>query len=461
MFRYQGISLGELAQLEVFLKLRPGTESNTNRWVQFLKDRGYAWQVRFSFGRAMPAPPIKQVADGLVLFDVRNRPAIQTMNAVARELQDQGQQIACVLSDPAMRRFLARELSGFSYSKFFGREQANKTREAWKLIKAELRSSEDQIYRYLTASDLVSRETARGIVAFLYPYFHQAIRDVATFGNLAANLGPKYFVVATDSHKLGRLVARLGSTSNWTTTVVQHGMPGLQFAYVPVYADRIAVWGDESARWFEERGVPRSKIFISGNPRYDSYKAAFCNEDGRPSKIIVIGTTAAEDNLSMTKMVAAAASDFDLKIFFKPHPSHGQLSYLNSAGTDKYEGITILPADKPMQDIVKPCDIVVLTNSSAGVDALILGGQLIVARLPGNRAKASYHKLGSLIKWAACADEMKRVISEYLCAGADKQAAVQGIKEYLHSTLGDLQGNSTRRLAEFIISTGSHHSRCS
>ena len=80
---------------------------------------------------------------------------------------------------------------------------------------------------------------------------------------------PSHIVVATDQHRIGRLAADEGRRAGSLVVVLQHGLPQTAIAYLPVVADRVAVWSEGVRSWFVEHGTPHNKVEVCGNPRLD------------------------------------------------------------------------------------------------------------------------------------------------------------------------------------------------
>ncbi|MBP9864908.1 MAG: hypothetical protein KBC91_00750 [Candidatus Omnitrophica bacterium] len=84
-----------------------------------------------------------------------------------------------------------------------------------------------------------------------------------------SKLRPKYLVVDEDATEAQRVLVCAANTLGIPTMVVLHGLPGSRFGFMPLEADRMAVWGDYCKKILQEWGIPEKRLTVTGCPKYD------------------------------------------------------------------------------------------------------------------------------------------------------------------------------------------------
>ena len=102
------------------------------------------------------------------------------------------------------------------------------------------------------------------------------------------SLNPRMVVVDEDATPQNRILVLAARELDIPTLIVQHGMFGVKSAFIPMVADHIAVWGEESRKKLIEWGVPDSKITVTGNPKYDKL-CDYINSNQKSDKFQVTG----------------------------------------------------------------------------------------------------------------------------------------------------------------------------
>lgn len=225
----------------------------------------------------------------------------------------------------------------------------------------------------------------------------------------------KTVVLPQDVWPLAKTITLIAQKNNIFTLVVQHGVTldkeYYRIAYLPLAADKIAVWGEESKNYFLRRGVPENKIKITGFPGFDRLKApqfqfnhlAFCERYSvNPKKKLILYAT---QNFSENKKKAVFENILEAsralpQIFFivKLHPAPEEtISFYTSILQEKKltpKNILFLK-DEDTLSLTQICDLLITVHSTVHIEAAILEKNIIIMNpdhdpeLPIVRSKAA------------------------------------------------------------------------
>jgi len=81
----------------------------------------------------------------------------------------------------------------------------------------------------------------------------------------------KLVVVSNDVNTFQKTIVSAANASGVKTLVIQHGAMTHSLSFVPMTADRIAVWGEFNKRFMIKAGEAEEKVVITGCPRFDKY----------------------------------------------------------------------------------------------------------------------------------------------------------------------------------------------
>ena len=211
----------------------------------------------------------------------------------------------------------------------------------------------------------------------------------------------KTVILPQDVWPLAKTITLIARKNNIFTLVVQHGVTldkeYYQIAYLPLTADKIAVWGEESKNYFLRRGVPESKIEITGFPGFDRLEKpqfqfnhlAFCKRYNiNPKKKLILYAT---QNFSENKKKAVfesilKASGTLPQIFFivKLHPAPEEtIPFYTSILQEKKltpENILFLK-DEDTLSLIQICDLLITVHSTVHIEAALLDKNIIIMNL--------------------------------------------------------------------------------
>jgi hypothetical protein len=443
----RGISLFTACQLYVFQLLAPELASNTQSGslVQRLKKQGWDWHIKMAASWLVRRHDA--CASGtprfVALYDIHNNAVVDSVAAVARELVSQGSTVIPVAADPKIAKRGVGSSTPIGYSSYYGIRDELECRRIWRGNRAQILAAIARFTAVHCQSPLQS-DCSR----YLRICLKQTIRDIIAMDNLYKAIAPAAVFMGTDTHKLGRISALLGHKYPWTTMVLQHGAPMLPHAYVPLHADCIAVWGRSFVDWFERHDVPARKMIVTGAPRFDCYFSARKN-GGRGRKIVWLTTPADEEMvLRCFACIAPVLSATGLELVIKPHPSERSDTY-GRIIADGNCGSATVAGGVQVKDVVNEGDLVFCLNSTAGIEAIALGGLLFVITIPSVPNSIPYHKYRA----ARVVDEASDIVTEVeeFIRYAGSETYLQEAERFLGDYLGILDGRSARRVCDFLL----------
>ncbi len=86
---------------------------------------------------------------------------------------------------------------------------------------------------------------------------------------------PTAVIVDEDATPLKRIAVAFGRSCGAASMVVQHGAPCGPFGFLPLAADKIAVWGDAASRQLQRWGLSPERFHTAGGPQIKNVSANF------------------------------------------------------------------------------------------------------------------------------------------------------------------------------------------
>jgi hypothetical protein len=197
---------------------------------------------------------------------------------------------------------------------------------------------------------------------------------------------PDAIAIASDQHRIGRLVVQIAARLHVPVTVLQHGLPQAELGYLPVVADHVAAWSASSIQWFVERGSDPSRFVVMGNPRIDALSvdrvAASrdrAQEDGT-RLLLALSPNARSINTNVVSAALAALAQIPAaRLVVKLHPGHREWSWVRGmvraapardrVRVTKHEGVT---------DLLRWADVTLVHRSTVALESLVAGTPVVI-----------------------------------------------------------------------------------
>jgi hypothetical protein len=190
-------------------------------------------------------------------------------------------------------------------------------------------------------------------------------------------------LLASDQHRIGSLVTVEARTFGIPTAVLQHGLPQHRVGYVPVIADRLLAWSEQSKRWFVARGADPRRVVVVGNPTFDAYGAAEPAPASGPLRVLLAltpVTTGTNEMIVQTALDALTALP-TAELTLKLHPGDGHWDYVRAlvAGHEARDRVVVRHRE-PLQPEIQRARVVWVHRSTVAVEALAAGVPVVIVR---------------------------------------------------------------------------------
>ncbi len=218
--------------------------------------------------------------------------------------------------------------------------------------------------------------------------------------SLIRQLKPQMLVVPEDLSPVSRATCRVFRRHGLPVLVVLQGAVSVDvggFHVMPREAQRIAVWGDLIRDWHLKRGKPADSQVVTGNPGFDPIAGGHNPGESevrrclrlRPDSGSILlatewftgvssGATVEGEERFIRHTLRALVQFPRFEVVVKLHPNY-QAAYerLVRAIADE-EGIEVVIAKERLWDLLAICDLAIVSNSTVGIEAMILGRPVVM-----------------------------------------------------------------------------------
>jgi UDP-N-acetylglucosamine 2-epimerase len=222
-------------------------------------------------------------------------------------------------------------------------------------------------------------------------------------------------------------------------------------------ADFVAVNGDSAKELYLRRGIPSSRVFVTGMAHYDDTfrlaKSLLRSRERAESKVIVFATEnlPLADTFAMISPVASAVLAIpQARVVIRPHPRENPSNYRDFVKRFSSDRIMV-DSTTPLLELLSKADICVTGFSNVAVEAMILECPVVCMNLTGRPNKLPYAQEGAALG-VHHPDEVGPAITKALfdeetkTSLAERQTAY--LKKQFHTTTGDASLRITRLIEE-------------
>ncbi len=210
---------------------------------------------------------------------------------------------------------------------------------------------------------------------------------------LVSAIKPKAVLTEYDREILTSCLLSAAKHFQIPTYTMVHGVMNVTFAYTPLIADKVLVWGDRNAEQFAEAGVNPDQIRVTGAPQLSKKtlpdRTVICKtvlEISPSAKIALLATNPAipEDRHALVSVFAEALSGLaDLCGIVRIHPSE-DLSLYNDQRI-LYPHIRFCSnKELSLEEALSAADVICTFNSAFSIDALINDKPLVIINIPSD-----------------------------------------------------------------------------
>lgn len=251
---------------------------------------------------------------------------------------------------------------------------------------------------------------------------------------------PTAIILDEDATPLKRIAVALGRSYGAASILVQHGAPCGPFGFLPLAADRIAVWGDVASRQLRRWGLSLDRIHTAGWPKIKNVSAS--STVGRPSRpsnakrFLLLATMPPRDKRPdnvefhltsgnyrrMLDMVYQVLRRIDgAKLTIKLHPRDARTTTWpfppEPVAAADGRGLPIkIVRTSNLSKLIAQSDCVLSCASTAGIEAALAGAP-VVQLLPDGSGNILPAGDWGLLGSARNVDELTRLVDEALSRG--------------------------------------------
>lgn len=445
-----GVSIGLVLQLYVFEYFFRGANKTRDRrgLKGWLKKRHLEWHARFLHSFFKRGRSKEQSSDVLVFYDVNNSPMVQSLNLVATALSECNIKSLGVAVDRDLSSLVYGPMDTIQWTEFYN---ISNEIALSRISRGVLRSWEGNLVSYrenLIRFGLTQKEISK-FLKFVKRQIRQICREIVSLKNLLKRTEASVALLASDAHRIGRIVVQLVKPLGIPSYVIQHGAPIWKYGYVPIFADEMLVWGRDSRDWFVGHGVSPEKLRIVGNPRFDNIIQCGPMEgvSANPKIFLLPNPIDRELTKQMISSFVSAIDTWPGRIIIKLHPSENDVEWFRRQ----------IPGNchKHVEIVCKPLsgmeicigDVVVVGNSTAGIDAVLLGAAIVNVELPNMPNPIPYEKYGVGVR--AQLGDLVGPINKILDMSSESWRECREI--FLENILYRVDGLAARRAASVVL----------
>jgi hypothetical protein len=273
---------------------------------------------------------------------------------------------------------------------------------------------------------------------------------------------PPAVAIASDQHRIGRIVSAAAARRGISVVVLQHGLPQMQVGLLPVVADLVATWSADSQAWFARHGTDPARLAITGNPRLDALHA-FDREQARREVadryglngarrlLLALSPTSEQVNRAVAATVLEATERLpDAVLIIKLHPGQGSWRFLEQQvrASRARDRIRILRR-APLYPLLGWASLTLLHRSTVAVEALAARSPVVVVDAAGARSGADLELAALGPPRVASTEELVVIAGD-----APGESYFGPRTTAITRLVGPLDGGSSARIAD-LVRTGS------
>ncbi len=377
----------------------------------------------------------------LFVNEVNNIPVIDSLNLVYREFVSEN--VGMVFSDMRLRKPNERTINIFEFTT---------VGVLWRSL-IESVGFMPTLYQYREEIRFLSNKYNIKPL-FLILNIFDSIFSVNVVKVFFSKVSVGKIILMTDVHKLSRISTFLARDLMIPTYVIQHGATVGEEGYMPIIADKMLVWGESSKNWFTKRGQSADKIEIVGSPRmdmvvYGGVDQSCLNQREWKKVLVVMSMVAFERTFLLTIKDALMRCEIkDVEVIVKLHPGGAvDFSFMPNE-VFKQSGLEykVLRFENTKM-LLKETDIVIVTNSTVGMEAIIENKPIFQFKSNdyfNHRMSYEDFDCGHLFETG---EQLAKLISSPDIV----YSKLSNYPLFVNYYFGKLDGNSSKRIKEFIV----------
>ena len=274
----------------------------------------------------------------------------------------------------------------------------------------------------------------------------------------------KVLLTGTDIQPETKLAVAVARDLGIPSITVQHGIlppsPGDRLQ-VPAWSDHVAVWGQRSRAWFMEAGIQEDRIAVTGCPRFDTYahlrgdQALPDPEDAQVTLLLNPSSPSLRAAMLHEFVGAVQATPWRLVLRLHPAEDMEQLRGIwRTIASQETLARTTLSQQEPLVGILQASDAVVTYDSTAGLEAMLLGIPVVVYGSHLFPTPSPYPTWDDA-PLLTLPDVLKERLQDLLLDPALRSEVVALQDRFVGKESRNADGGATQRLTSFVIEIAS------
>ena len=347
------------------------------------------------------------------------------------------------------------------------RLRARPIQKLWHELKEDIPFREALTYAGISLSEVLDRR--------FYEFFQERVPELIDYIEgtdwILRRVRPTMLVVLEDVSPISRAICQKFKQDGLPVLVLQHGAVSGDiggFYVMPVEADRSAVWGRMVRDLQIKRGTPESSLVVTGNPGFDLIAGGHDPPEARIRRrlglrrdggIILVatewftGTSSAatvEGEEHFIRYTLRALQHFPHhQVVVKLHPNY-QVAYERLVrAIAEEEGLQVTIAKDDLWDLLAICDLSLVSNSTVGIEAMILGKPVIVVHAYEGIEEIPYVASGAALG-ASKPEEIVSALAQAMDEVRVREEMAEARKTFVREYAHVQDGRATERVANLI-----------
>ncbi|MFG6150277.1 hypothetical protein [Halobacillus sp. B23F22_1] len=195
-------------------------------------------------------------------------------------------------------------------------------------------------------------------------------------------------VLGTTNSSDTRVLALAAALRGIPTICLQHGVPMLEFGYLPKVATYLGVYGKYDIEWYAKKGIPLTKLKVIGHPRFDELsnnklmdkKAFHSHFKLDPERKTVLMVIHHEETEIPHAIIAQLRKQDKVNIIVKPRNGKQSASEKTALLQKAFPDVRFAE-ETDLYDILHNVDSVVSYESTIVLEALLADKPVFIWRL--------------------------------------------------------------------------------
>ena len=352
-----------------------------------------------------------------------------------------------------------------------GKTEANRRtaelRRAWGELKDNADFREALTHDRVFLSDVL----ASRFQAFFAAGAPELVRYIEGAGRLVRMLRPRLVVLPEDVSPIRRASAQTFRRHGVPVLVIQHGAVSVDmggFHVMPRESETQAVWGDIPRTWHIQRGKAADSQVITGNPSFDRIATGYEPRDGgvgrrlrlQPGVRLILvatewfagnSTAATLDNEEryIQHTLRALGQLPRVQGVVKLHPNFQDVYERLVLAIAEEEGVDVTIAKGHLWDLLVLADLVIVPNSTVGLEAMILGKPVVMVDTFEGVESVPYVASGAALG-ASRPEEIVSAVTRALSEEGVREAMEKSRKAFVRAYAHHQDGKASDRVGKLI-----------